>query len=179
MGFFQKPLPFTLEWILLFSLHIYRSMGKFLWFDFLYCFRVLLSGNLFRSLQMEMFANVQPKLTTLRIDRNQLNSLKINVFKKLPGLKRIYLYGNPWVCACLENLLSFFRQKNITYEMKVFSDGKLPTCVIHKISEWVFFCLYFFINSFISIFLKFPETKPTIPVRQFHTKSLLNFITHT
>lgn len=70
-------------------------------------------------------------INSLRIDANRLNYLPEVLLNRLT-VKDIYTNGNPWNCACLENINKWVLRVNGTVRNDVCKSNELPVCIYHK-----------------------------------------------
>lgn len=77
----------------------------------------------------------------LYIDGNKLNYLSEEIFDKIT-VKDIYLYGNPWKCACLKSLENKLYKKNVNINKSFLDKCIMPLCVAPKIYNDQCFKIY-------------------------------------
>lgn len=91
-----------------------------------------LSNNKLQEIDGHIFSQQGlPFLEYIKLDYNQLTFLSTTFLYKLKGLKSIRIGGNPWQCKCLDIIINWTVNQNVSFECdNIFFDGSRPVCVV-------------------------------------------------
>lgn len=93
----------------------------------------MLSQNNIRSINVEAFAQPLPKLTTLRVESNEIVYADVTPLSaKFPVLQKASISPNPWSCACFQDVRRWLKDKNVNYTTPDYNyfSGNRPVCVL-------------------------------------------------
>ncbi|KAF2884303.1 hypothetical protein ILUMI_21865 [Ignelater luminosus] len=92
--------------------------------------RVYAQNNRINYLDDLTFASSNFPLQYLDIRNNRLVFLGEHFFDWVKNLKRMEVFGNPWDCTCLEDIMIILTHRSIRYTSTGYYEGKLPICVV-------------------------------------------------
>lgn len=89
-----------------------------------------ITNNQIEDFAANMF-NYTPSLQEFYFNENRLTFFP-DISVDLPRLKGVAIEGNPWQCACLNDMINFFILRNIDYRARdsPYFDGSRPVCVV-------------------------------------------------
>lgn len=96
-----------------------------------------LGHNQLSEIKRDVLASL-PSIVELLIDNNKLTFLP-ELNGTLANLKRVAIEGNPWQCACFEQLERWLLARHIIYfrEGTGFYSGEKPLCVVTELAHCV------------------------------------------
>lgn len=91
---------------------------------------LVLSGNLLREIDANIFPKRGSNIQGLCLNHNQLMFLSSNVFFRLNSMKKVSLVGNPWLCPCLKLISKLLYDNQIREHTTLeFESGEQPVCI--------------------------------------------------
>lgn len=93
-----------------------------------------LANNFLRDLNAEIFPlNPFPYLSKFNIGNNRFSHLTTETLEKVKNVKYISIAGNPWQCPCLNLILMWTGEYNITHVCDGdYFKGLRPICVVER-----------------------------------------------
>nr|XP_023029030.1 leucine-rich repeat-containing protein 15-like [Leptinotarsa decemlineata] len=112
----------------------------------------------------EVDGNIFPRsgmgqLDKLYLDNNELMFLPSSFFFRLNVLKWVTLVGNPWECACLDNIYRILLENEITEKCQyTFVAGRRPICVSRDATKRV--CSYKYDSELSTMYINHKRKYP-------------------